>query len=527
MRRATLARVVATVAAAAVAGVTLSIASSGATLTAAQAAQAISGKVTVWGDAAPSTGAVDSDTDSVELGTPFTPTKDGIVLGVRFYKTAENTGTHVGNLWDGTGKRLASVTFTGETTKGWQTAYFDKPVNLKASSSYVASYLAPKGRYFQAQQFWSGSTTDLLAVPRGSSGVYSYGKSSAFPTKTWNRSQYWVDPVFAPSTGDAGTPTATPSQTPSSTPTKTPVPTPTATQTPTPTATPTATPKPTATPTATPKPTATPTPTPTTSPTTPPASNGFPSASTTGVPAGVALTPYTGPSRITQPGTVIDGKLITTTLVIAPGADNVTIRNSKIKAEGFWLILNDGGAKNLQIVDSEFDGMGNTANDSAVGGHNFTMTRVNIHGTVDGLKVGDNVTVQDTYIHDLVVTADSHNDGIQSLGSDDTKILHNTIIVGEGATSAIILSTGSADSMRRVTISGNLVGGGSYAIYGGYQRGTDDLAKVSDISISGNYFTTVIHPQSGAFGPMTSVDSPAVTVTNNYWYDGPKAGQRL
>ena len=48
------------------------------------------------------------------------------------------------------------------------------------------------------------------------------------------------------------------------------------------------------------------------------------------------------------------------------------------------------------------DGQGNTSNDAAVAGHDYSLTRVNIHGTVDGLKLGDNVTVQDSYIHDLV-----------------------------------------------------------------------------------------------------------------------------
>lgn len=518
-----MARVIATVAAAAVVGVTLSMASSGADLTAAQKAAAVTGKVTVWGDAAPTNGSVDSDRDSVELGTPFTPSKDGVVLGVRFYKTPENAGTHVGNLWDASGKRLATVTFTGETSRGWQTAYFNEPVKLKAGSEYVASYLAPKGRYHQTQQFWSGSTTNLLSVPKGRSGVYSYGKSSSFPKQTWNRSQYWVDAVFAPTTG-AGTPTATPTATP--TPTKTPAPTPTVTPTPTPTATatPTPTPTPTPKPTPTPTPTATPTPTPTPPP---PSSGAYPGASNTGVPAGVTLTPYTGPSRITQPGTVIDSKLITTPLVITAGANDVVIRNSIIRANGFWLVLNDEGAKNLQIIDTELDGNGNTNNDAAVAGRNYTLTRVNIHRTIDGLKIGDNVTVQDSYIHDLLMTSDSHNDGIQSLGSNNVKIQHNTILVAKGSTSAIILSTGSAESMKNILIDNNLMGGGAYTVYGGYQAGTDVLSRVGNVVISNNRITTTIFPNGGAYGPFSSVNAPAVTLSGNVWHDGPKAGQRV
>ena len=222
---------------------------------------------------------------------------------------------------------------------------------------------------------------------------------------------------------------------------------------------------------------------------------------------------------------MIDSKLITTPLVIAAGANNVTIRNSVVRAQGFFLVLNDQGATNLQIVDTELDGQNNSSGDAAVGGYNYTLTRVNVHGTMDGLKLGDNVTVQDSYIHDLVMTADSHNDGMQSLGSDNVKITHNTVVIGNGSTSAIMLSTGSADSMKNIVISGNLLGGGAYTVYGGYAAGVDTLSKVSGIVISNNRFTTAIYPNGGAFGPLTSVDPPAVTVQGNTWYDGPKAGQ--
>ncbi|HMO11714.1 MAG TPA: hypothetical protein PKB06_09485, partial [Actinotalea sp.] len=258
-----------------------------------------------------------------------------------------------------------------------------------------------------------------------------------------------------------------------------------------------------------------------------PAPSGFPNASTTGVPAGVTLTAYTGPSRITQAGTVIDGKLITTPLVITASANNVTIKNSKIQASGFFLVLNDEGATNLQIIDTEIDGRGNTANDSAVAGRNYTLTRVNIHSTVDGIKLGSNVTVQDSYIHDLVIGNGSHNDGMQSLGSNDVVIKNNTIIVGNGSTSAIILSTGSAQSMKRITIEGNLLGGGAYTVYGGYFRGVDNPAVVSEVTIRNNRITTQVHPNGGAYGPFTSVDSPAVTMSGNVWHDGPNAGRAI
>ncbi|MFI2753383.1 DUF4082 domain-containing protein [Cellulomonas sp. P22] len=486
----------------------------------------------LWGTATPRAATVDADLEAVELGTAFTPSVSGEVVGVKFWKTPQNTGKHTGTLWSSNGSRLATATFTDETSRGWQVVTFAEPVRVTAGERYVVSYHAPVGRYAQMQNFDGASTSDVLSVADRRSGVYSYGAKSSFPTKTWNESQYWVDVLFHPSGSPSATGTASPSSTPRPTrTTATPVPTttPSRTAAPTPTASPTTattTGPPTTAPTVAPAPTPTRT---TTSPTAPapaPAA-GFPDASTTGVPAGVTLTPYTGPSRITQPGTVIDSQLITTPLVITAGAHDVTIRNSLIRADGHWLVLNDEGATNLQIVDTELDGAGNTSGDAAVAGENYTLTRVDIHGTVDGLKLGDDVTVQDSYIHDLVMTGSSHNDGMQSLGSDNVTIARNTVIVPAGSTSAIILSTGSATSMKNILIEGNLLGGGAYTVYGGYQSGLDVLSRVSGVVIADNRVTTVVSPKGGVYGPLASVDKPAVTLRGNVWHDGPNAGRPL
>ena len=37
------------------------------------------------------------------------------MTGIRFYKAAANTGTHIGSLWSAAGTRLAQATFTNET----------------------------------------------------------------------------------------------------------------------------------------------------------------------------------------------------------------------------------------------------------------------------------------------------------------------------------------------------------------------------------------------------------------------------
>ena len=145
------------------------------------------------------------------------------------------------------------------------------------------------------------------------------------------------------------------------------------------------------------------------------------------MPAGVTLTSYTGPTTITKAGTVIDGKDITVPLVIAAGADNVTIRNFKIRPRASGWCSTTTVPRTCESSTPRWTGMGNASGDAAVGGYNYTLTRVNIHGTVDGLKLGSNVMVQDSYIHDLVIANDSHNDGMQNMDGANIVIRHNTI----------------------------------------------------------------------------------------------------
>jgi hypothetical protein len=140
----------------------------------------------------------DSDKKAVELGMKFYANVDGYVTGVRFYKgSSKNGGTHVGTLWTSSGQRLATATFGGETSTGWQQVNFATPVKIQANTTYVVSYFAPNGRYSAtARYFGTAIDKSPLYVPSGSAGVYRYGSTSAFPTQSYNNSNYWVDVIF-------------------------------------------------------------------------------------------------------------------------------------------------------------------------------------------------------------------------------------------------------------------------------------------------------------------------------------------
>ena len=163
------------------------------------------GTQTIW----PSTAVpdrVDSGPDNpVELGVKFRSDVAGFVTGVRFYKAALNTGTHVANLWSNTGTRLATATFTGESASGWQQVTFSAPVAIAANTVYVVSYHCPNGHYSIDVNYFAEDGVDspplhvLADGVTGGNGVYAYGAPSRFPTNTWFSSNYWVDVVFSSS----------------------------------------------------------------------------------------------------------------------------------------------------------------------------------------------------------------------------------------------------------------------------------------------------------------------------------------
>ena len=105
------------------------------------------GPYSFWGPTATPTVSSANDSNSVELGVKFTSDVAGSITGIRFYKGAGNGGTHVGHLWDSAGNLLATATFTGETSSGWQQVSFASPVAISANTTYVASYYAPQGHY--------------------------------------------------------------------------------------------------------------------------------------------------------------------------------------------------------------------------------------------------------------------------------------------------------------------------------------------------------------------------------------------
>jgi hypothetical protein len=160
-----------------------------------------------WGNTAVPVNPSINDPSPIELGVKFRTGVDGFITGVRFYKGANNTGTHIGNLWTSNGTLLATATFSSETATGWQQVSFSSPVAVTANTVYVASYFTSSGNYASDNNFFTSGGVDngpvhlLSSSVSGGNGVYRYGAGGGFPTQSFLDTNYWVDVVFATSTG--------------------------------------------------------------------------------------------------------------------------------------------------------------------------------------------------------------------------------------------------------------------------------------------------------------------------------------
>jgi hypothetical protein len=142
-----------------------------------------------------------NDSAPVELGTKWISSVAGQVVGLKFYKATNSTGTHTGTLWNSTGGKLATGTYTNETASGWQTLLFTTPVMVTAGTSYTVSYHTIE-YVWDSPYFNVARSVPPLSAPVNA-GVYAYG-NTVFPTSTYQSSNYYADILFLPAASVVG-----------------------------------------------------------------------------------------------------------------------------------------------------------------------------------------------------------------------------------------------------------------------------------------------------------------------------------
>lgn len=243
---------------------------------------------------------------------------------------------------------------------------------------------------------------------------------------------------------------------------------------------------------------------------TPPQSGSWPTAATTGYPAGTNLTPMGG-ITITTDGAVYDAVEFNGDVVVK--ANNVTIRNSKVN--GRIDIRAPYAGLLVQRVEIAGPGAGYTTKYPGIGYDNFTADGVNIHGWGDGAMFDSNVTIKNSWIHDIPVSGDSHNQAILSLGGPNFTIVNNRLDAGnEGNFTAALSFLNQWDSFTDTLVQGNLFNGGGYCVYAGGEDKGNAARPSSNVRFLDNSFGTEKNPKCGYYGPATAFDSSGA---GNVW----------
>jgi methionine-rich copper-binding protein CopC len=132
---------------------------------------------------------------ALTLGLKFSPTVNGSITGLRYWRAASNTGAHVGKLWAADGTMLASVAFV-DGPAGWTQASLSTAVSVTAGTSYYASYYTPGGAYSATTGAFATQMVNPPLQSMDSGGVFASG--DAFPSQSYGAPNYFVDVVFTP-----------------------------------------------------------------------------------------------------------------------------------------------------------------------------------------------------------------------------------------------------------------------------------------------------------------------------------------
>lgn len=222
------------------------------------------------------------------------------------------------------------------------------------------------------------------------------------------------------------------------------------------------------------------------------------------MPAGVTLSPYTGPSTISADNTVIDGKDIPIALTVT--GKNVLIKNSRVhpSADNFWGIYVNGGS--ATITDTLVTGSAN-----GITGDNYTATRVELTALgQDGFKLGSNVHIDHSWCHDLTPVAGAHADCAQMEGGETNVSVTWSWLDGADNSAIIIKPDFGPTTNGPLLIDNNVLGKGNFTLY--VVPGPNGPYYVSNITVSNNQFL-----RDYRYGP-TDITMP-VTAVGNTWFD--------
>jgi hypothetical protein len=195
-------------------------------------------------------------------------------------------------------------------------------------------------------------------------------------------------------------------------------------------------------------------------------------ATNTGVPAGTSLTVVNGDLVVSTSGTVVDARDVHGFIFVR--ASNVTIKRTVVRgrsASGNGAYINVESGTNVLLEDVEIAPTTPSVWLDGIWADNATVSRAHIHGGVDGMKVGSNTCVKNSYIHDMNYFDNDPNQGDGSTHNDAIQILNGSSITVAGNNLSPKTGSDSGNAAIQVTQDYGAVTGlqvmNNWADYGG------------------------------------------------------------
>jgi hypothetical protein len=192
-------------------------------------------------------------------------------------------------------------------------------------------------------------------------------------------------------------------------------------------------------------------------------------ARNTGIAGCPKLTARAAPLTVQDDHAVVENLDISASITVK--AKDVTVRCVRIRdGAGIYPLRLDDGERTV-VEDVEVDCLGNPAANAGIMGSSYRLTRVDVHGCEDGVKVGRDVTIERSYCHHLWTrSGEPHSDCLQLTGCACFTVGHviirdNTLLPAPRyATSAIMIKSdmGPIDGVR---VERNHMDEGAYTVY--------------------------------------------------------------
>lgn len=259
-------------------------------------------------------------------------------------------------------------------------------------------------------------------------------------------------------------------------------------------------------------------------PTDPGLLGSWPDESTTGVPDGIELQPWTGECTITEDGTVVDAQLVECDLRIR--AADVVITNSRIMGSVILRDLDAGYSFTISYSEVHVGARLGTG----LGNGHFTASRVEVTGGSRSAYCAISCTIEYSLLHAQAGDPDgaAHLSGIR-MGQETT--IRGNSIVCEGdrlppasGCSAALTGYGDFRPVRDNLIENNLFRSGtaSFCAFGGSTREKPFSDHARDIRFLNNTFERDVDGSCGIHGPIVAFDSeaPGNVWEGNVWSDG-------